>query len=575
MSTVSFIRTAEEISSAWLAAVLERPALEVIGTERIGTGQMSQNHRVTFTVDGEGPGSVVVKLASADPMSRATGVGMRAYYREIAFYRNLGARIGTPVPDCHLASYDEADGWFTLVLEDVVGAVQGDQIAGCTADEARVALRELARLHAPVLGDLAVGAAEWLNLPSPLDQQLLTQLLPGFLNRYEDRVAPEHANVCERFIPVLDAWAADRRPPLGLVHGDYRLDNLLFAGGTCKVVDWQTVTWGPAMLDATYFISGGLSVEDRRTHEEALVRLYHNELLEHGAQGFPWGRCWEEYRRQTFHGILMTVAASMVVERTERGDDMFMTWLERNAQQVLDLDALSLLPEPSASKPSALRPATEDEGRHSPGPEASWNESWYFDAVSDAGDLGLYARIGRVPNQGVALYTAAICRPGGPAVMVVDANAPLPAIDDDAQIIDGGGIYAEHHCEESLVRFHVVLRGEGQVMRTSPLRYVGRRASRSTSSSISSGRPTEFPTPGGSRHATRSRAASPVPCASATKRSHSPGRVSATIRGARGTGGPRTGCGTRCISRTARTHTRWAFPRCLGSVSDTSSATAS
>ena len=96
-----------------------------------------------------------------------------------------------------------------------------------------------------MLGDLAVGAAPYLNQPSPLTQQLAAALLPGFLERYGYRVAPEHAEVCRRFVAVLDAWAADRRPPLGLVHGDYRLDNLLFTpDGGCKVVDWQTVSAG-------------------------------------------------------------------------------------------------------------------------------------------------------------------------------------------------------------------------------------------------------------------------------------------------------------------------------------------
>ena len=62
---------------------------------------------------------------------------------------------------------------------------------------------------------------------------------------------------------------------------------------------------------------------------------------------------------------------------------MFLTWFERNAQQALDLDAVALLPRARAAggRPP-LRPAPEDEGRHEPGPEALWNESWYFDAVS-------------------------------------------------------------------------------------------------------------------------------------------------------------------------------------------------
>ncbi len=452
----TLVRTPEDITDDWLAEVLERPGLEVAGVAAIGTGQMSQSHRVTFA-DG---GSVVVKLAAEDPTSRATGVGMGAYAREVAFYRELAGRIQHGLPGCHLAEYDEAEGWFTLVLEDIEAGVQGDQIAGCTVAEAQLAMRALARVHAPVLGNLHVGTAPWLNQESPLNQALVGMLLPGFLERYEGRIAPEHVEVCERFAAAVDGWAADRRQPLGLVHGDYRLDNLLFAGDTCTVVDWQTVSWGPAMLDAAYFIGGGLVIEDRRAHEQALFDTYFGELEALGVTGLSREACWDEYRRQTFHNVLMAIVAAMVVQRTDRGDDMFMAVLERSAQQVLDLDALALLPE-SGSRPQPLRPAPEDEGRHAPGPEPAWNESWYFDAISDDGSLGLYVRLGRVPNQGLSLYTAAVVGPGRPAVMVVDAAAPLPALDDDAQAISRDGLRATQTCEAPLQRFRVTLAAVG------------------------------------------------------------------------------------------------------------------
>lgn len=337
------IKFPEDITDRWLAAVLSLDAVDIGEVTRIGTGQMSQSHRVTFSADGT-EGSVVVKLASDDETSRATGVGMGAYHREIAFYRNLAPLVGGSLPACHLAEYDETEGWFTLVLEDIAGATQGDQITGCTPDEAELALRELARLHAPVLNDLSLGAREYLNLENPINQGLLTMLLPGFLQRYADRITDEQAEVCRRFVEVADAWFADRRPPLGLVHGDFRLDNLLFAEDGCTVVDWQTMTWGPAMTDASYFLGGGLSVADRREHEERLVRAYHQELLDGGVQNLSWETCWTEYRRQTFHGLIMTIAASMLVERTARGDDMFMTWFARAADQILELNSLDLLP---------------------------------------------------------------------------------------------------------------------------------------------------------------------------------------------------------------------------------------
>ena len=281
------VRTTDDLTPEWLGAVLGRRSVTIDSIEQIGTGQMSQSYRVRFRAgDGE-PASVVVKLASADPGSRATGVTLGAYRREICFYRGLAERIDVALATCHHAEYDDAEGWFTLVLDDVRDAAPGDQIAGCTVEQARIAARTLARLQAPVLGDLHVGTADYLNQPNPLTQQLAAALLPGFLERYAGRIAPEHVEVCRRFVGVLDAWAADQRPPLGLVHGDFRLDNLLFSDGACTVVDWQTVSWGPALYDLSYFLAGALDPAERRAHEEELVRLYRDELVAQGAQPSP------------------------------------------------------------------------------------------------------------------------------------------------------------------------------------------------------------------------------------------------------------------------------------------------
>ncbi len=261
------------------------------------------------------------------------------------------------------------------MLEDVAPALQGDQIGGCSVAQARLVMSEMARVHAPVLGDPALAATAWLNQPSPVGQALLSQLLPGFLERYGDRIEAEHRALCERFVASLDGWLADRRPPLGLVHGDFRLDNLLFGEeGSPKpltVVDWQTVGWGGAMADAAYFLGGGLTVADRRAHEEELFREYHDALRSQGVDGLALEDCWEQYRRHTFGGVLMAILAPMVVERTERGDEMFMAMIARHAQHAIDLQASDLLPPAGAGRPAPLRPEPDDEGLTSPAASSS------------------------------------------------------------------------------------------------------------------------------------------------------------------------------------------------------------
>ncbi|PJE16033.1 MAG: phosphotransferase [Mycobacterium sp.] len=416
---------------------------------------MSLTYRVSYVEADGSAGTVVVKLAANNDNSRNTGVGMGAYLREVAFYQHFGDRLEGP-PRCHLAEYDPAEGWFTLVLDDVAGAQQGDQIAGCSVATARLVMQTLAGLHAPVFNDLATGTLDFLNQPNPLSQAVITAVLPQLLERYGERIDAAHAEVCRRYSAVADAHAADIRAPLGLIHGDFRLDNLLFGGDTqCTVVDWQTVQWGPAMVDVAYFLGGSLEIEDRRAHESELVRSYYDRLIAAGVTNFTWEQCWDEYRRQPFWALAVAVVAPMVVERTSRGDEMFMALLRRTCQQIIDLGSLELLPEPGAA-PAALRPAPADEGPHQAAVAPFWNESWYFDGVGlgpQGPDVGVYVRLGNVPNQQGGVYSVAVVRPGRPTVMVTDYCCPHPFLDNDRQTVGGTDYHAVHQCFRQLEEF--------------------------------------------------------------------------------------------------------------------------
>ena len=113
--------------------------------------------------------------------------------------------------------------------------------------------------------------------------------------------------------------------------------------GSVAVVDWQTCAHGPALNDVAYFIGAGLTTEDRRSCEQDLVRRYHDALVAAGVDDYDWDRCWLDHRRGTWAGLIMAIAASMLVEQTERGDEMFLTMAHRHARHALDLDAPALL----------------------------------------------------------------------------------------------------------------------------------------------------------------------------------------------------------------------------------------
>lgn len=343
------IETPGDLTAQWLTDTLGGAQVTNFATERIGTGQMSECYRVALSYDGgTGPASVVLKVAAADPTSRQTGLAMGLYEREVRFYTDIAPRLSGPIAHCYHADFDPETGVFDLLLDDAAPARQGDEIHGATIDQAMLAVTELGRVQGPLLGDPELAGAAWLNQGAPVSQELITALYAGFVDRYGAAVTAEQRDVCRRWVDSFDAFMAGEAAghrPTGLVHGDYRLDNMLFGEAGAErpltIVDWQTVTWGPAMTDLAYFLGCALPTETRRAHFHELVNAYHAAL---GADcPLHPVDVREGVRRGSFMGVTMTIIASMVVERTERGDQMFLTMLERNCAQVLDTDALAVL----------------------------------------------------------------------------------------------------------------------------------------------------------------------------------------------------------------------------------------
>src|SRR5580658_10703071 len=282
----TLLRHAADVTADWLTEALADAGVLTHGsrvvsfeTEAIGTGQMAHTTRFSLAYEegGSGPASVVGKFASADDQSRGTGLALRAYEIEVRFYREVAARIGARVPAVYLAEVEPETGWFTLLMEDIAGAAQGDQIAACSPGIAAAVLDEMAGLHAPCWEAPELEGLEWLNRATTESDNflaaLLPSLLPGFLERYSETLAPEHQQVCRFFVEHLPAYLRLRSGPRTVSHGDFRLDNLLFQPDDPRpvVVDWQTAAWGGASVDVAYFIGGCLGTEDRRAHEQDLL----------------------------------------------------------------------------------------------------------------------------------------------------------------------------------------------------------------------------------------------------------------------------------------------------------------
>ena len=76
--------------------------------------------------------------------------------------------------------------------------------------------------------------------------------------------------------------------PWSLLHGDFRLDNLLYRpDGSMVVLDYQLLGYGRPGWDVAYFITTALSPDHRR-QEEHLLRHYHDALTRAGIHEYSW-----------------------------------------------------------------------------------------------------------------------------------------------------------------------------------------------------------------------------------------------------------------------------------------------
>ena len=342
----------DDLDAGWLTAVLARHGMgtvTAVTATPIGTGQVADSVRLALTWNPpeSGPPTLVAKVTAADETSRAAAAATQTYEVEVGFYSDLAEALPVRSPRCYHAAYDEKTLGYAIVLEDLAPAEQGDQIAGCSADEAEAALDELAQLHAPRWGDPSLNELAWLARHSdayPDELAVLVSLmLPGFVERYGPRLAPEVVALAERFVPRVASYIRAQEPPLTIVHGDFRVDNLLFGRERVCVVDWQTVALGPGLGDVAYLLGASLPTDVRRVEEKRLVRSYHERMRTLGVE-LEWDRCWADYRRYTFGGLVMAIIASMIVGRTDRGDDMFVAMVERHGLHALDLGSEALIP---------------------------------------------------------------------------------------------------------------------------------------------------------------------------------------------------------------------------------------
>ena len=355
MSDVSTIpRYPSDVTPGWLAEVLAGRGTTTdvtsVDVRPVGTGQTGATFRVsaTYSANPHGvPQTFILKLPSGDDAVRdRVALGYRS---ESAFYQSVADRVTIPIPQCFHCEITDDGASFALLLADQAPAVQGDQIAGCGVEEARLAVRALAGLHGPTWCDPHWQTFEGLAMSVTGEDAIrgmgeISKMAAGITrDKLAGKLSDADAETLSSSMAVVTPWLLHAPDRFALLHGDYRLDNLLFDGDRVTVVDWQTLGVGLAGRDLAYFTGTSLEPDVRAAVERDLVAEYHEALIEQGVEDYDLATCWHDYLLGMVQVPLISALGCAFSIETERGDDMMAAMLRRGCQAIRDLGTLDLI----------------------------------------------------------------------------------------------------------------------------------------------------------------------------------------------------------------------------------------
>jgi hypothetical protein len=314
----------------------------------VGVGLVGQ----LFRLELDGPGgksAIVAKLAAPTDESRFVATVLNMYGRETGFYTELSARTTIGHPACAYAEHDPETQDAVLLIEDV--STRGrmlDQVAGCSVDDARAAIRTLAELHACFWDDDSLDGLPFLKrlcddpYPGavsfayegawPRVQEFFPDLIDDRVKTFGDRYGAQ--------IPALFEKLSE--PPLVLSHGDWRLDNLFVSPDTHVIaVDWQLIDRSVGPRDLSYFATASFEDDDPGAYLVAFD-TYLSDLAERGVHP---DRAWayEMYRYGTMLGFVYPViAAGALTIEDPRHIEVTRKMLQRSLRALHALDAFDL-----------------------------------------------------------------------------------------------------------------------------------------------------------------------------------------------------------------------------------------
>ncbi len=364
MDDLTIPASPDVVTPAWLtqalrsAGILTHTTVASCDMERIGEGQgftgRLARFRLAYDVAEEGaPPSLVAKFPATNPHVRALLNRLGIYAREIRFYKEVAQAGGVRTPRAYYTAFDHETGASVLLLEDLVHARVGDNIAGCSPEELERVIRHLASFHATWWEHPRLAQLDWMPFfhdDADVLQELYRQLWGGFVQKFSGLLPGVFLEIGGRFRNhVAHSRHQLSQPPRTIVHGDFRLDNCLFGPANSEaaltVIDWQVSLRGRGVSDVAYFLAFCLPPAQRRALEESCLKTYHTVLGTNGVRGYEFAQCMHDYKLSMLQVLHRIVTAAALLDFTnERGQALAEALIQRCAAALEDHDIKTLIP---------------------------------------------------------------------------------------------------------------------------------------------------------------------------------------------------------------------------------------
>jgi thiamine kinase-like enzyme len=399
-------KSIEDCSIEWLTSALRETGL--LGDEAAvsnvraqllgeGGGFMGAVARLELEYSGDAPDaprSVVAKVPSRHRKTRAEGEMLGLYEREILFYREFGDTLRDSIPRCYHSAMDpnprtpedneqlmefvdKAPWWllrilrpignwlarlsrrrYVLLLEDLAEGRMGDQVEGGRTGDLPAMVSALATLHARFWNSEEITRVHWIpriDAGARPIHLMFRKAIPRFAKHFHgleiEKIQQLQTWLSEHWLELLSLY---RQAPLTLLHGDYRLDNIVFMNGNDEegadlqssvvAFDWQLPVQGPGAYDLAYLLISTIAHDAPRGEVSDMLSLYHDGLMHWGVEDYSMRELERDYRRSLLmHVHRLTPSLTGIKVTNERGHELQRCWVRRLDARVEGLEPDALL----------------------------------------------------------------------------------------------------------------------------------------------------------------------------------------------------------------------------------------